>query len=297
MNKSLKIAILLIISFILLIILIIRLFQEEYTNNIITELFNSVDYIKYDQFVKNYQIVNNFKIPIYIFYHLCPSSYDNKHHITIIDEQINELINSGLYNECDTVYYGCNCKNCDTFLDNHLQQYEKFKKMKLAICPNTNTYENMTINSMIDFAKKSKHIFYGLYLHTKGTSAVSPTQNNWRQFMMYYLVTNYKLCIDVMNRGYYTCGVNYLRGLDLKRHYSGNFFWFNSNYLKKLDKINNIYDRMSAEMILFTKYVKNKHISISNKRYISNNEIIKTGLYYFTNDYKSNIKNIEIAII
>ena len=80
------------------------------------------------------------------------------------------------------------------------------------------------------------------------------------------------------------------------QHYSGNFFWFNSNYLKKLDKINNIYDRLSAEMILFTKYEKNKHISISNKNYFSDN-IIKTGLYYFTNNYKTNIEDLDIAII
>jgi hypothetical protein len=282
---------------ILIIILPLKLLQEEYTNNIITNLLIPIEYKKYNDFKNKYPIINYKKIPIYIFYHICPKSSDNKHHIYTINEQMNELINSGLYNICDTVYYGCNCENCDIFLDNYFQQYTKVKKMKRAICPNTKTYKNLTINSMIEFAKESNHEFYGLYFHTKGMTNIHSTQNNWRHFMMYYLVTNYKLCIDILNRGFYTCGVNYL-DTPMGKHYSGNFFWYNSIYLKKLDKITNIYDRMKAEEILFSKYIKNKHICISKKRYISMYiHMYSIGLYKFKNNYKLNIKNIDIGII
>ena len=104
--------------------------------------------------------------------------------------------------------------------------------------------------------------------------------------MSYFLIKNYKLCIDILNRGFYTCGVNYLSN---PKHYSGNFFWFNSNYIRNLDYIIDIEDRMNAEYWLLSKYVKN--------RYISTDKIIYGGLYYFSIDYNKDVSNIDIAII
>ena len=290
MNK-----ILFIIMFIIVFIIsLIKSFQNKYINNYLTNLIYPLNYIKYNNLRKKYKIINK-DIPIYIFYHLCPKSNDNIKHKIIIDEQMNDLVKSGLYNKCHMIFCGCNCHNCDNFLDDYLIKYSKMKKMDNAICPDKNTFENMTINSMLKFSKTHKKNFYGLYLHTKGTTSVSESQHNWRKFMMFYLVKNYKLCIDLLNRGFYTCGINYLNN---PKHYSGNFFWFNSKYLKKLNYIEDVENRMSAEFWLFSNYVKNKHISICRERYI--NIIlfnIKFGLYYFSNNYKKNIKDMEIAII
>jgi hypothetical protein len=264
-------------------------------NAIYTQMVSPLNYIKYSQFKQEFHPVKR-DIPIYIFYHLCPKSADNVRHLIIIDEQINELIRSGLYEKCNAVFYGCSCKGCDTFLENYLSKYSKFKRLDDAIVPNMKSYENMTINSMLEFAKKSQVEFYGLYLHTKGTSAVSETQNSWRQFMMYFLVANYKICLDILNRGFYTCGVNYL-GAPTK-HYAGNFFWFDSNYVKQLDYIpkQEICDRFKAEFWLFNKYVKNKHVSLYKERYISF-PVINTGLYNFAIDYETNVQSLDVAII
>jgi hypothetical protein len=260
-----------------------------------TQVVSPLNYIKYTQFENEYKIVKH-NIPIYIFYHLCPKSKDNAGHLVIINEQINELIKSGLYAKCETIFYGCSCEDCDVFLESYLNKYSKFKKLDDAIVPNLKTYENMTINSMLEFAKNSPTEFYGLYLHTKGTTAVSETQNSWRQFMMYFLVKNYKICVDILNRNFYTCGVNYLSAPT--KHYAGNFFWFNSNYLKQLDYISNqdICNRFKGEFWLFNKYVKNKHVSIYKERYISF-PYINTGLYNFTIDYDTNIKSLDVAVI
>ena len=284
---------------ILFIIVVIKSLQNKTINNYYVDIISPIKYIKYSDFKQQQPVVKK-NIPIYIFYHLCPKSKNNIDHLIVIDEQINDLISSGLYNQCEKIFYGCSCENCDVFLDNYFNKYSKFKKLDKAILPNVMCYENMTINSMIEFSKKSKKEFYGLYFHTKGTTSKSENQNNWRRFMSYFLIKNYHLCIDILNRGFYTCGVDYIEFF--YKHYSGNFFWFDSNYIKKLDYITNVNDRYKAEFILLSKYEKNKHVSIYKERYFSlPNSIVDIGLYKFKVDYdnlpKNYIQNIDVAII
>lgn len=298
MNKLAYILIIVIVV-ILFCLLIVKSLQYKSINNYYVDLICPINYIKYNDFKQQHQVVKK-KIPIYIFYHLCPKSKNNIDHLIIIDEQINDLISSGLYNQCEKIFYGCSCENCDVFLDNYFNKYSKFKKLDKAILPNVMCYENMTINSMIEFSKKSKKEFYGLYFHTKGTTSISEYQSYWRKFMSYFLIKNYKLCVDILNRGFYTCGVDYIDFIN--KHYAGNFFWFNSNYVKKLDYITDINNRYNAEFVLFSKYEKNKHVSIFKERYFSlPNSFIDTGLYKFKVDYEklpnNYIQNIDIAIV
>jgi hypothetical protein len=299
MKKSLIILILIVVFTVVFTVVLVKSLQNKSTNNYIVDLICPLNYIKYGDFKQQYPVVKK-NIPIYIFYHLCPKSKNNTDHLIIIDEQINDLISSGLYKQCEKIFYGCSCENCDVFLDNYLNKYSKFKKLDKAILPNVMCYENMTINSMIEFAKNSKKGFYGLYFHTKGTTSKSENQHNWRKFMSYFLIKNYKLCVDTLNRGFNTCGVEYVDFFI--KHYSGNFFWFNSNYVKKLDYITDINNRYNAEFVLFSKYEKNKHVSIYKERYFSlPNSIVDIGLYKFKVDYdnlpKNYIQNIDVAII
>jgi len=243
--------------------------------------------------MNNYPIIYD-KIPIFIFFHICPYSNDNITYLIILNEQMNNLISSGLYNKCDKLYYGCSCKNCDIILNNYFKKFDKAHKLQDSICPNINSYENTTINGMIKIAKNNKIKFYGLYIHTKGTTTFSQTQNNWRNFQMYWLVQKHDVCIDILNRDFYTIGINFLLN-----HYSGNFFWFSSDYLKNSYNIDEIYNRYNAEFFLFKNYIQNKHICLSsNNRFISDKTLI-TGLYYFSfDDYIiDNNKDIILSII
>ena len=300
MNKILINVIISVLIVILVIIVIIKSLQYKSVNNFYVDLISPLNYIKYNEFKQQHKIVKQ-NIPIYIFYHLCPKSKNNTDHIVIIDEQINDLIVSGLYSKCEQIFYGCSCENCDIFLDNYLNKYSKFKKLDKAIVPNLMCYENITMNSMIEFAKNSKTEFYGLYFHTKGTTSVSEYQHHWRQFMSYFLIKNHTLCVDILNRGFNTCGVDYIEFY--KKHYAGNFFWFSSNYVKKLDYITKIIDnRFEAEFVLLSKYEKNKHVSIYKERFFSlPNSFINVGLYNFKVDLnhlpKNYIQNADIAIV
>jgi hypothetical protein len=272
--------------------------RHKSINNIIINTIDPLNFTTYGDLKNNFNKVY-FNVPIYIFIHFCPKSNDNITHLNIINEQISALINTGLYDKCDKIYYGCNCDNCDIFLEKYLETLSylyryKFIKMNNAICPKIKSYENNTINSMLDIAKKSDKHFFGLYIHTKGTTAISITQHTWRQIMMYWLVDKYKICIDILSRGFNTIGIFY--SPYPKKHYSGNFFWFDSEYLKKLNFITNTTDRMEAEFFIMKGYEKDKHITLLKERYISE---INVGLYYFHAEIKDSSRDddIDLAII
>lgn len=103
---------------------------------------------------------------------------------------------------------------------------------------------------------------YIFYIHTKG---VSITKNNmsfyhgsndfehisncvkdWREYMTYFIIHKHKECLDKLKE-YDACGVNLVD--NPSKHFSGNFWWSKSDYIKKLPNIENINlnSRWSAE--------------------------------------------------
>jgi hypothetical protein len=259
-------------------------------NNYITNKINKLPFFtitnfrnKYPNLQSNYK--NNTSSPstlhIYIFYHVGingkSTNYEN-----LINNQLNEIFYSGLYEKCDTIYYGCNGKNSDVILKYLFAPYKKIKPLENAIVPNEKTYENKTINAMINFSKNAKYPFYGLYIHTKGMTHSKRSNGQWRKHMEYWLIKKHELCIDILNRGFNTVGTgliqnhpiwtpNGIKNIFCKNKwgsaYCGNFYWFASNYLKKCNCIDDLSYRFNAEFYLFKKYEKNKHINLDTIRY------------------------------
>ena len=101
----------------------------------------------------------------------------------------------------------------------------------------------MLVKDLCDQAIKDEYI---LYFHLKGiTHTHNQGIHDWRKFMEYWHIDRWRDCIDLMDQGYDTCGTNYIHGpflgVDLKTrdwaHYSGGFWWANSNYVKKLKRL------------------------------------------------------------
>jgi len=248
------------ILFVLFILLMIikvveyMVYNSKIFNIIISNIVNPLSFIKYDDFKSQYPIIKS-SVPIYVFYHICSKNMD------IVQEQVAQIVASGLYAKATRLYYGCNCSGCDTILSNYMRSYSKFQPMNEAILPDKKSYENETINSMIKIAKESSQKFYALYIHTKGTSNAGYNQQNWRRDMMHWLVDKYQICTDVLDRGFNTVGIFYVFHY-YKRHYAGNFFWADSDYLAKLSPITDIENRYNAEFVLFSKYEQKKHVSL-----------------------------------
>jgi hypothetical protein len=91
-----------------------------------------------------------------------------------------------------------------------------------------------TMNSQIrKFWQDSNELdFYGLYLHCKGSSKtdILEFENGlrWASLMMYGVIDNSDTCLYHLNQG---CD---LVGSMWHWHYKGNFYWFNSTYVKQI---------------------------------------------------------------
>lgn len=87
------------------------------------------------------------------------------------------------------------------------------------------------------------------YIHTKGASNVPGTRSehhgentpqvivnvdSWRKYMEYFIIEKHENCIAALDE-YDVCGVEYR--LYRKPHFVGNFWWANSEYIKKLENI------------------------------------------------------------
>ena len=107
--------------------------------------------------------------------------------------------------------------------------------------PDTSLFEIPTINKMVQFSKENPNDII-LYLHTKGVSYSDDytEENDWIDMMLYFL-------LEVDNLENYDCmGCNY-NTLPFP-HFSGNFWWATTNYLKTLPMISEInVDKNSAE--------------------------------------------------
>jgi hypothetical protein len=167
---------------------------------------------------------------IEVFYHICVKSSTDA--LNIIEEQLNTIRNSELYDLLDKV--NCCLVGDDQMNFIHLFQKiprygDKFKVSKTGF--KDTSYERFTLNHMKDNIKEDG--LY-LYLHSKGvTKTTNDNIKDWRRCMEFFLIKNAKKCIEKLNEGYDTVGI-------MKHpwaphpHYSGNFWWATGNYLKKL---------------------------------------------------------------
>lgn len=180
------------------------------------------------------------------FWHICMI---NKYQ-EIISEQLDLMVSSGLYDRSKNIFVSC--VGSDSELQNVNKLLEKYNKIKIqSHRENIEEYEFPALE-MIQNASKSNDSFRCFYIHTKGVSWPDHEGGkHWRDYMNYYIIEKWKDNIDRLSSGYDTCGVKLIsKGFPL--HYSGNFWWANSEYIKKLKPVSDLdkKDRFSAEMWL-----------------------------------------------
>lgn len=163
--------------------------------------------------------------------------------------------------------------------------------------------ENVTMRKI--WNDSQIHDMKVMYLHSKGITAVDNHLKNgnvnvfknyyyWRKFLEWGVVEKWSQCCFLLNR-YDTIGVNYFN--EPSPHYSGNFWWANSSYIKTLpnpatldwwkelqQKTNDPWlktapDRFRDEMWLCSK--EGKHLSMKSLDKVTNlsAELIKRKQY------------------
>ena len=183
-----------------------------------------------------------------VYFISCIGNYYN-----VVNEQINILIESGLYNESDQIicFVCCQTEECL----NILRQYNKIQ----IISTNENLYEKFAINNYKKYVNYDKYYLY--YIHSKSVTHNEEQFIDWRYLCNYFTIQKWRLSLELLK--YYDCvGIN-LKNFP-KRHFSGNFWWSKSEHLNKLKNVNDSY--LSPEMYILS-YMKTNYISI----YQSNN--------------------------
>lgn len=156
----------------------------------------------------------------------------------IAEEIVDKFFESGLIDNADFYLY-CNY---------HQENYD-WLRARLKDKPNVKyIYDNAlpieaelpTIIAMKDEVDKMDDDCYILYLHHKGSTKPNDLAvRDWTKYLTYFNVEKWKDCVAKMKEGYDCVGVDWRQaGIDfLYSHYSGNFWWATSKYLKTLKNL------------------------------------------------------------
>ena len=185
---------------------------------------------------------------IHVFFHICCIN----NYIEVANEIIDKIIGSGLYGEATKIFYSI-LGNADASL---IERFKKLDKLELVYSSaDIKEVEYPTLIKIYEFCLKNDSMV--LYLHTKGVSNPRDRfRQLWRKRLLQKTVGEYNVCIKQLNSGYDISGcgwkempkagqrVNYAIGT--YPHYSGNFWWANSNYIRTLPNIKKIEEHHRA---------------------------------------------------
>ena len=127
-------------------------------------------------------------------------------------------------------------------------------KVIFSTDPTRYVFEFSTLKIIKEVAHQSEP-FLAYYIHTKGSTTANHFIPNaaywWGQYLEHYTITRWQDNIQKLNEGHDITGVEWRTSP--VPHFSGNFWWANSEYLKRLPDVQqyiNTYknDRFMAEM-------------------------------------------------
>lgn len=166
--------------------------------------------------------------------------------------------------------------------NNYESQLKNLNKVTTYHYPNLFGEMN-TINFVYNFCQTNSDN-YVLYLHSKGASKNgNPNVKAWVDYMEYFLIENYSLCLESL-KTFDTVGVDYLPAP--MPHYSGNFWWANSKYIKTHDSFN---DGLSHSIITDPRWYCEfwlLHNSKSNHKCLHNSSTDLYGNLYTKDKYE-----------
>lgn len=184
------------------------------------------------------------------FWHICMIN----HYLEVISEQLQLIIDSKLYDSTESILVGC--VGDENELSKVKELFFNYPKIVIAVHkPDVQEYEFPTLN-ILKQKSDIEGMFNCFYIHTKGVSYIKNEGSvQWRNHMNHYVLTKWEDDVKKLREGNDTCGVRLIPQGHHSKHYSGNFWWAKSNYIKKLCPIKklNKKDRFAAEMWVCSK--------------------------------------------
>lgn len=207
--------------------------DEQFVNK-----YPNLKQIDYEDFL-NVDIINRVLHRNICFIHSC--HLKNKG-LKRLEYLIDKIKTTGLIHHLETIYIN----NIGIPIEKNIYG-DKFKICNYS--DNPALYEIPTINKIQQFSKENTDCNI-LYLHSKGISYDDNNQkeNDWVDMMLYFLVERFELCLEKMICGIQAVGCNYYNEqmkIRNPKHFSGNFWWADSQYISKLpsliEKTENVY--------------------------------------------------------
>ena len=171
-----------------------------------------------------------------IFFHV----YIKNDFSHILLDKFKKLKASGLYERVDKIYltlFG-DIEYHQEFLTDLKDLYSKIEYVLISNKEFNN--EADTFNFMLKKAESYEKNIPMLYIHTKGASHTHPILkkniNAWVRYLDLYTINKWEECLAGLDDNDAAGGFY----VEDPKHFQGNFWWANSDYLKNLPRINNL---------------------------------------------------------
>lgn len=160
---------------------------------------------------------------IKVFYHLATmGEYQD-----IFNEMMGVVIASGILDKVDF--------NVCITGDGILTIPPAMEGVKVHRVGGMHEFEFPTHQLMEDVIHETDENIKVLYFSSLGVTDNTVFKKSWRAYLTYFVITQFEECLKALDNGYDVCGADW-RTNPLP-HYSGNFWWANSDYLKTLPKV------------------------------------------------------------
>jgi hypothetical protein len=160
----------------------------------------------------------------YIYIHVCCLNNWKE----IFNKLLFDIKESKLYDKVTKIRCNILTKN-----NNDLNFFNDDKIEIIGTNNDIKLYEQSTINLLYEHSLLED--FNVLYIHTKGVKYNNKNINvtDWVKYLSYFNIYKHDICINEL-LNYDVIGVNLLKKPVL--HFSGNFWWSKSKYIRKLNK-------------------------------------------------------------
>lgn len=171
-----------------------------------------------------------------VFYH----AYLDAHYKLLIQEQLEKLILSGLYEACSVVkmYITGPDKKGIEWVYKITKPFEKINVTHFDVDKTGLTnYREMKI-TLQHLANMAKNVpGYYCFFHTKSLTNYDYLKDLWRRSIEWNTICNWKRNIEMLDSGYDAVGPNYRENtfLGFHPHFAGAFWWTTDKHIKTLD--------------------------------------------------------------
>jgi hypothetical protein len=190
----------------------------------------------------------------------------------VADQQWRLLLSSGLYDAAKEVHVCCNGQPW-TFTDwfnTKLPDLQENKVKLISVCNHAAFHEWPTLNYMHDQCKQSTSNFLVCYIHLKGLLRYGdPNVADWREFMNWGAIERWQDNVTAL-ADHDCAGTNW--NTEPWPHFSGNFWWARSDYIKKLDPLMHPEDKLNRQITQFKPHPTEPHWRFDNEAWIGSKD-------------------------